>query len=228
MCTDHATLGKELIGSMTRVGQNVVTLSLLFIDYRKFSDPYTLKFPSLRHLRIEHGLTIQEADQLMQEITIPILKNSGSNIHSIYIHGEVFMPLPPLDIWELCPKLNRFGNGIDFIPPPPSDHPVHTYIAPNYLSDLRDFKAFHWPNLQRVVMDKNWADKKDIPEPRVSDAWSQMAAKRGVRIEDRNGHTWKEHILLTTESPAHSNEEDDTKMDIIWSEEDDTRMDASW
>lgn len=66
-------------------------------------------------------------------------------------------------------------------------------------------------------MDKNWADIKDIPELHVS--WRQITYKKGIRIEDRNGHTWEEHI--------RSSEEDDTRMDISWPEEDDARMDTS-
>ncbi|KIM23380.1 hypothetical protein M408DRAFT_263892 [Serendipita vermifera MAFF 305830] len=208
LASNHrATPGKESVGPMIRVAQNVVTLSLFFHPFQGYySSPYTLDFPSLRHLRIQYSFTGVDVDKIMQEITIPILKSTHGNIRSIYIQSLRSDPVPPLDIWDLCPKLERFGSTVDQMPPPPSYHPVHTFVSPFFLEEETDMGVFLWPNLQRFTSDMKWADT--YPKQPASDEWLQMAAERGIRIEDRNGLTWEEYTIMKTTVQLDSDRSD--------------------
>ncbi|KIM23382.1 hypothetical protein M408DRAFT_27944 [Serendipita vermifera MAFF 305830] len=191
----YAPPGKELIRPTMRVFQNMVYLSLGFLSYGENDSSYTLDFPFLRHLQIQYNSAGVNLNRLMQEITLPILQNSRGNIQSLYIAKWFFIPPPPVDIWDLCPKLQRFGCSRLLTLPPPSSHPVHTFISTYTLDESKEMDVCLWPNLRTIIADRNWTDRH--PEQPVSDQWRQKAAERGIRIEDRNGLTWEEHLIST-------------------------------
>ena len=139
--------------------------------------------PSLKHLRITHSGRSTASGFLADQL-LPLLRRVGSQLHSLYITTRHQYDVP-VDIWELCPLLEKFHPGMRLLAPPYSSHPIHTIsVSTEHFMDSF-MLSLQWPNLQRIIFDGRWMEVLDSIEAILLQ--QRSSSRRAWKLEDRDG-----------------------------------------
>ncbi|KIM23374.1 hypothetical protein M408DRAFT_27937 [Serendipita vermifera MAFF 305830] len=140
--------------------------------------------PSLRHLSIGYHGSVKP-EEFTSCILLPMLRLVGRQLRSLYIDNLGGIHEPVVDLWGLCPRVEKIDPGTRVHIPPPPNHPVHTLsIHSQYFSvDLE------WPNLRRIIFQSPWMwIPTEVIDMLVR--WSESKKMCTWSLEDGQGEYW--------------------------------------
>jgi hypothetical protein len=173
------------------IGEKIVTLSLPWYDLQLFGELEKCSFPALRQFRV---FTISSQSGTVDGI-FRLLRKIGSNLHSLQLGMNYFHHAIPEELWEVCPRLERFDSTLSIVYPPPEDHPLSTmsFFMPDTLASTSfsaDLKGFRC--IRHLIAQDIWKGVKNMMEGYGSariwiSSLIETCDVRGVTLEDATG-----------------------------------------
>jgi hypothetical protein len=167
------------------------SLATLSLRHRTGKDygAVTWELPSLHHLML-YASSREPMTAFIADAVVPTLRAVGSQLRALYLYHKTVKEVLPRELWELCPRLHTLRSGMALIHPPPPFHPIHTL----FICEAKQLETIQrlpeWPNLHRIVVHpsySSWATLKFY-------AFSNLLARRDVRLEDGAGLTMEEYV----------------------------------